>query len=185
MPSAPFWETSPDSWDQIAIAGTTLPGMVIVSGQGIARKIDVKSSPNRDGARIRDRGYDPAKFDVEVIVWTEQQFSDLLPTLEGLQPKRRGGERQPVDVSHPALSMLGIRSMYVEAVGMPQVKGGKLHITIKAIEWVTQPRERPSLPDPRVLTANAWATTLGGRSGGGDSAFAQYERARTRPGSGP
>ncbi len=184
MPSAPFWETSPDSWDQIAIAGTTLPGMVIVSGQGIARKIDVKSSPNRDGARIRDRGYDPARFDIEVIVWTERQFSDLLPILEGLQPKRRGGERQPVDVSHPALAMLGIRSMYVEGVGMPQVKSGKLHIPIKAIEWVTQPRERPALPDPRVLLANAWATTIGGQSNGG-SAFGNYEAARRRPGAGP
>jgi hypothetical protein len=186
MPSAPYWDNATDAWDQITIAGTTLPGHALVTGDGIGRKIDVKSGPGRDGAKIRDRGYEPARFDIECIVWTEEQFNELLPIIEQLQPKRRGGERNPVDVSHPSLSILGIRSMYIEKVGLPQVKGAKLHIPLKAIEWVTQPRQRPGGANDMVAALVRIQTQLViDATNPGETAFERYENARQRPSTDP
>jgi hypothetical protein len=188
MPSAPYWDDAPEAWDQITIAGTTLPGQAIISGDGIGRKIDVKSGPGRDGAKIRDRGYEPARFDIECITWTKEQFNELLPIVEQLQPKRRGGNRDPVDVSHPSLSILGIRSMYIEKVGMPISKSGRFHVPIKAIEWVTQPRSRPGLDEAAFVVTIANVQTqlaVNIARPGGNTAFTNYEAARQRPSTDP
>lgn len=179
MATAPFWEDAPDAWDTIIIAGAVMPGHAIVSGDGISRDIDLKKSPGRDGARLRDRGYQNAKFSIEIQVWEADQLEELQRRLEDLQPKRRGGTRNALDVAHPALAMLGITAMYVEGIGMPTLKDGSLSVTLKAIEWYQTPRPRPSNAE---LVANVQAITQRALAMGAGSlsAVEQEEAARAR-----
>lgn len=180
MAAAPFWEDVPDAWDAIVIAGSAMPGLALVSGEGIGRDIDMKKSPGRDGARLRDRGYQNAKFTVELRVWTADQFESLQRRLEDLQPKRRGGTRNALDVAHPALAMLGVTSMYVQGIGMPVIKGGILSVTLKAVEWYQSPRPRP---DIAAIAAEAHAAAMAAINS--MTAFEAYEAARQRPPAGP
>lgn len=87
MVAAPFWDDAPDPWDVLIIGEHTLPGITTVSGE-IGRKVDVRSPPGGDGARVRDRGYEPATIEVENQCWRADQLRDLQPILEALNPRR-------------------------------------------------------------------------------------------------
>jgi hypothetical protein len=152
--SAPFWEEQPETWDTLHIAGQRVPGVAHVTGTA-ARKIDTRSAAGADGARVRDRGYEPAALDVQIRIWTEEQLEELEQILEPLHPRQRGTERTPVDVAHPGLAMLGIRSAYVTAVGIPQISGGVMTLTVRLLEWTAAPR---AAPRPSTTSeGGAWA----------------------------
>lgn len=87
MPAAPFWETTPDPWDTLVLGGHTLPGLTSVSGRA-GRKMDVRPVPGGDGARVRDRGYEPAQLEARNRVWTDEQLEALQTILEALHPRR-------------------------------------------------------------------------------------------------
>ncbi len=87
MPSVPFWEETPEAWDTLYLGGRAVPGIASVTGRA-ARKMDTRSPPNADGARVRDRGYEPAQVEVEVRVHTAGQLEALETFLEEIQPRR-------------------------------------------------------------------------------------------------
>jgi hypothetical protein len=144
-----FWEEEPEVWDTLHIGGQRMPGLASISGTA-SRKMDTRSAAGADGARVRDRGYEPAALDVQIRVWTQEQLDDLEERIEALHPRQRGTERTPVDVAHPALSLLGIRSAYVTAIGVPQISGGVMTMQIQLLEWTPTPR-----PAPRPSNASA------------------------------
>lgn len=78
-----FWDDSPDLWDTVFLDGAALPGIARVSASH-GRKLDVKSAPGMNGARIVDKGYEPAKVEITLKLWTDEQFQRwlvLAPTL--------------------------------------------------------------------------------------------------------
>ena len=78
-----FWDDDPELWDTVYLAGSALPGVASVTG-GHGRKLDVKSAPGRNGARIVDKGYEPAKVEIALRMWTKEQllaWYRLAPTL--------------------------------------------------------------------------------------------------------
>lgn len=87
MPAAPFWETTPGPWDVLVLGGNTLPGITTVSGRA-GRKMDVRSPPGGDGARVRDRGYEPAQLEARNRVWTAEQLEALQRILDEIHPRR-------------------------------------------------------------------------------------------------
>lgn len=93
MPAAPHWDLQPGPWDTLVLGGVTLPGLSRVSGR-IGRKMDVRSRPNADGARTRDRGYEPARLEAENRVWSDEQLEALSEALRVLNP--RGNNPPPV-----------------------------------------------------------------------------------------
>lgn len=207
MPSAPFWETTPDVWDVLVLGGHTLPGLTSISGRA-SRKMDVRSPPGGDGARVRDRGYEPAALEARNRVWLPEQLEQLQEVLTAIHPRRANAgpsqararssaatdrelaeleeqlgrdpqlfrddkeltdrltllsqrqteqrrraeagaprsSRTPVDVVHPSLAMLGIRSVYVTGVSVPVLEEGVMVTTISLLEWtpVPQPAPRPA-----------------------------------------
>lgn len=68
-----FWDDDPELWDTVYLAGLALPGVASVTG-GHGRKLDVKSAPGRNGARIVDKGYEPAKVEIALRMWTKEQL---------------------------------------------------------------------------------------------------------------
>lgn len=78
-----FWDDDPELWDTVYLAGSALPGVASVTG-GHGRKLDVKSAPGSNGARIVDKGYEPAKIEIALRMWTKEQllaWYSLAPTL--------------------------------------------------------------------------------------------------------
>lgn len=83
----PFWDDAPDPWDVLVLGPHRVPGITKISGP-VGRKIDVRSPPGGDGARVRDRGYEPARLEAEVRIWTAEQLSDLEALLAAIHPRR-------------------------------------------------------------------------------------------------
>lgn len=68
-----FWDDDPELWDTVYLAGSALPGIATVTGSH-GRKLDVKSAPGSNGARIVDKGYQPAKVEIALRMWTKEQL---------------------------------------------------------------------------------------------------------------
>lgn len=89
-----FWDDSPDLWDAVYLGGNALPGIARVSASH-GRKLDTKSAPGTNGARIVDKGYQPAKVDITLKLWTKAQLEAwfrIAPTLTyRREPPRRAG----------------------------------------------------------------------------------------------
>lgn len=154
MSGLPFWDADdPDeaaAWDTVVINGRKLPGLAAVEGE-IGRKIDARSPPGSDGARLIHRGYEPAKVKITLRLWTREHWRDW----QAVYPRRRPGERiQPLEVSHPALVVLGVRNVFVEKVGAPRpgTPKGVMEVAIHAVEHrpptrtnvTTTPRRDPN-----------------------------------------
>jgi hypothetical protein len=142
MPAAPYWQDDPDAWNRISIAGQLFPGLAKVDASS-GRKIDVKPVRGRDGARIKDGGYENAKIDIEIRVNTKEDYQALQPQIDAIHPRQRGTARNAVDIAHPSLSMLGISSGYVTKIHAPKIADDTITIKIEMIEWTPQPRSRP------------------------------------------
>lgn len=171
MPTIPNWFEQSDAWDAVVIQGFPLPGLSTATAT-TGRKIDVRSVRGKDGARIRDGGYQPAKIEVECIVWDTNDLQVLSEAIEALQP-RGGTARTPIQIQHPALAAIGISQVYVETITAPKLERGKLVTKFTFLEWTEQPRRtgaRPTAP------------------GNEPTAFDQHEaqtNSRNRPGATP
>ncbi len=170
MPTIPDWFESSDAWDRVVISGFPLPGISTCTAT-TGRKLDTRSVRGRDGARVKDGGYAPAKITVECIVWETHELQALSKALESLQP-RGGSARAPVQISHPSLSAIGISQAYIETISAPVLEKGKLTTKMTFVEWTAAP------PATRSAAANATTTPVVGNE---SSEFQQREaRANSR-----
>lgn len=148
----PYWEDAPHLWDQVTIAGITLPGLARTSGQ-VGRKLDKKKTKGQDGATVTDDGADLPEVEITIQMWNRDHWSAyqrLIPLLDLNAPR---GQKGPVDVEHPALALHEIRSLAVETMTLPtpgRVKQA-YEVRFKGVGW------RPPPPQPtgsKSTTAN-------------------------------
>lgn len=87
-----FWEDSPDLWDAVYLGDAPLPGVARITANH-GRKLDSKSAPGSNGARIIDKGYQPAKVEITLRMWKREQleaWQRIAPTLTyRREPPRR------------------------------------------------------------------------------------------------
>lgn len=141
---APWWNESgegQDQWDTLILAGNTWPGLATISGSGVKRRIDVKKTKGKDGAIIKDNGMDLASLSISLRIWTAEhwtKFNELLPTIH---PKRKGGTRVPTEIVHPQANTLGVKTIYISQIEVPDLdrSSGIMTIGMTAIEWVPKP----------------------------------------------
>lgn len=137
----PYWMDEPEIWDTITIAGKVLPGLCVVDGQR-GRKLDKKNAKGADGATISDDGADPTDVDIKLVLATRQQWIDYQRIVPLLDPATNKGKAKPVDVSHPALALHGINSIYIEKLSFPKPGSDRQtrEVTIKATGWLPAPK---------------------------------------------
>lgn len=109
---------APDAWDTLAIGGLPFTGAFEFGGDLLTRKLDRRHSAGRDGARIRDRGYDLAEITLTLRLWESKHFEELdalvrLLFPRGADPTRRAAYSCP----HPALALAGITEVYAKKMG--------------------------------------------------------------------
>jgi hypothetical protein len=143
--TVPFWDDPPNSiepgfslfspWDICFINQQGLPGLARVEGK-CHREFDIKKPRGSDSATITSVGQYPGKFDISLRIWTSQQLDNLQSIIPTLKPKR-GVKPTAVDVMHPALTLLGIRSLIIVEVGTLNQTGipGVREMKINCLEF--------------------------------------------------
>lgn len=87
-------EAGARAWEKVGFGPEqnppTLPGIATVTVTR-ARKIDDRSGPGRNGARLIDRGAEAAKVRIRLRVWTDEQLdqlADRMPSLDYTRERR-------------------------------------------------------------------------------------------------
>jgi hypothetical protein len=163
------------SWDRCILGDDALPGIVRVTVD-TSRDVQQVVSPGVDAPSLKDQGFRGATVSIEWEVWSEQGGRDLSKLNEAqrilakLSPRRPGGVKEPVAIVHPATALAGVTHIYSASYTIPPIKGGRLVIPIKALEWfppeeTTKPAQQAAAP-PAGGGANAQAGAAGGGGAG-------------------
>lgn len=142
MSNYAHWDEA--EWSQLTLGSTTLPGSWEVEGEA-KRNVDIKTQKDRDGAVVKDKGYENADVTLVGSISKKADWDALAKALKEIHPRRKGAARDPLAVVHPALSVLGITNLYVIAIGTPKLgDDGIVRISIKCLEWVPAPKPVPA-----------------------------------------
>jgi hypothetical protein len=110
------------AWDTVKFAGIRLPGVCEVKGVA-ALQVDNKKPKQADGSTISITGYMPGPFEVTCMVWTDTQWDVLQKAIDVLwetPTKKSKLASVAVDVSHPGLQTLRIKSCAIVSVSLPE-----------------------------------------------------------------
>lgn len=135
-----FWGNPDNDWDALILGGEQWPGLATVTGAGVARKLDVKATKGSDVGTIKDNGYVNGKLVIELQIWTEDQWRELQRLLPIIHPRRKGGDRKPLQIIHPVANLLGIDNVYVQKLPTPSLDKGRgiMVFRFEVLEWVEE-----------------------------------------------
>lgn len=141
---------SGNPWEVVFLAGVPVPGLCKVKAAPTI-KFDKKKPTGENGLTITGQGYLPGPVEIEVMIWTAQQwtFFQEIADLIWVQPKR-GGFRTAIDIRYPGTDLWKITSVVVEGVSVPEdgpVPQSKV-IKIKAFEFL--PPTGPATQTPKA-----------------------------------
>jgi hypothetical protein len=149
--SGPLYSANP--WDIVFIGGNPIPGRCKVHGLPTLA-FDKKKKGGVDGATITVNGYIPGPIEIEVVIWTQDQW-DTFQALAGAIWRKPNKKTKAADlavtVDHPAFQLWGINAVVVVGVSVPEdgpIPQSKL-IKIKCVEYV------PTTNTSRTKTAKA------------------------------
>jgi hypothetical protein len=134
--SLPFWieDVAVDSlWDSLFLGGTTWPGVAIVEPE-VSRSIDVAKQANLPPT-LTDKGYNPGKVKVQLVMWNLGQWEDFQEVIPNFHPRKANGLRYPLDILHPATSVLGIDTVYLEKISTKHPSDQVYTVTLELLEW--------------------------------------------------
>ncbi len=149
-------------WGACTLGSARLPGSWEVDAEA-ARDIDIKTQKDRDGAIIKDKGYKNADITLVGTIANKDDWNALGKALKEIHPRRKGADRQPLAVVHPALNVLGITTVYVVSISAPQLSSSELAtVRIRCLEWIPQPKpvakSKPKPISAEQRAANASVT---------------------------
>lgn len=147
--SLPWWSDGSLLWDTLLVGGRVVPGVSALDGD-VERKLDVQPVLKKDGATIKDQGYIPKPIKIATKIWLQEQWDDWQTLLPTIHPRTVGGLRQPLDIIHPAANLLGIRTIYVNKIGMPKVDNTRAAVIAwEAIQWFPAPKAARTSNKPK------------------------------------
>lgn len=151
-----------DAWDRIQIAGVDFKGKVEVSGEGLKKKNDHRSSRGRNGGRSVATGNDLVTFKVLLGCFEESHFLQLdaiLQRLTNRQPSRQ--DSHAFEIFYPSLEQMEIRLVLVDEISLmePTGPGGLFTQEIKFKEFRPAPPRQRTQPVTRAPTTPAQGQT--------------------------
>lgn len=165
----PFWDNdergyegplySSNAWDVVELGGQKLPG--VWTAQAVASKrVDEKQAAGSHAATPTFLGKKPAEVTLTGYIWTPAQlklWNDIVeliwppPCLLPMDAKKakafkRKLDNTALDIYHPALAMLRISSVIVEAIPSPAPgrNSGERTVVIKCREFVARSKKTAS-----------------------------------------
>lgn len=122
--------------DSIEIAGKRTPGRARIINATRSRKWDVQGGFGIGGGSLNLVGEEPAKFTLEVDLWTDEHMLQWLDFAQILKRPPLGVSASALRVVSPHLSDLGIIDAVVEAIHQfEQRESGMLTKVIDFLEW--------------------------------------------------
>jgi hypothetical protein len=139
----PWWYEDDDEhvWDRLQLGKHVMPGIWKVSCV-CARDIDKKKGKGKDGAKIKDRGYDAAEVSFVGKLESKDDWQALQQILPDIHPRKKGGKRKDMTAAHPSLAVMGVTRIYVKSIKAPEIEDGIMEMTIEAIEFIPSPPKK-------------------------------------------
>ena len=130
-----------ETWDTLVLGGARFRGTFEWGGELIKRKLDRRHAAGRDGARVRDKGYDLAEIDLTLTVTSSEEWEDLQAIIALVFPRAASpGSRNALTCTHPALALAGISKLYGTSMGpLSQSSPTKWTVTLKLAEYRDPP----------------------------------------------
>ncbi len=125
--AVPFWGEAPDAYDTVVLAGVALPGIATVKGH-IEQRVKRKTLKGSHGQTFTFQGWGAAEIAISLALWTKEHwtsFDDLVSRI--LYPPLKRGAPAPLSVSHPFLTVLRVRTLYVLKIFAPEEKRKHLY----------------------------------------------------------
>lgn len=136
--------------DFAILAGVRTPGICEVQGFKIPLRWDERRGYGLSGATLRFRGIALSRGKLILRLYTEQHWTDWETFAPIVQRPPLGERAHSLEISHPILEDLGVRSVVIESVSQPtQTADGVWTIEIALIQW-----QRPQI----ALSTPAGAT---------------------------
>lgn len=136
---------NPQSYDVVFIGGVASPGVIPpggLSGFKRAHEWDVKKGKGAHGATITYVQRPPAKGSIKFLLWSPEQFvqwGTFRPQFK-YDPTKKNP--QAVDIFHPALADIDIKSVVCEGIGALENDGtGLWSITVELLEYFPPPKK--------------------------------------------
>lgn len=149
MPIIAPWEAGGgEAWDHIVIAGIRFTGIVTIDGEGMKKRIARRrGAPGANGARLVDRGQEPAEMTITFKCWLSEHRDQLVRINDAVGPRtlQRATAADAIEIAHPALAFFGITQVYAERQGFPKPDGHYLTQEIKLLEYRPPPPRAPSV----------------------------------------
>lgn len=127
-------------WDQpidtVVLAGQYTPGTAVITGECV-HKYDIVTGYGSAGGVTIFRGTPPIPFGIEIRLITPEEYEAWVAFRTAvLKPPSVGPNSKALDVFHPFLCELGIKSCVVEKVSVPENDGtGVWTVKIACIEY--------------------------------------------------
>ncbi len=165
--------------DKVILAGRESPGIAEIQGFSSPRRWDERRGYGLSGATVVFRGLALGRGKLILRLITEQDWEDWQAWAPLVQRPPSGERARALDISHPILEDLGIRSVVVEDVKQPTPSGetGEYVIEIALIEYrrpevaLARPDgsddrlPEPQTPEERAIRTLAGLNTRAGQGG--------------------
>lgn len=157
MATLPSPLADPTPWDAPRIAGVAWTGGFTARGDLLKRKLDARGAAGRDGARIRDRGYDLAEIDLTLTLYADEHFDQLAQIVSSMFPRSTDTTRRVAwPVVHPALAFAGITEVYAKSLGALEGPDEAMRwtVSISCVEYRPE-AQRSTAHRPRAAAQTA------------------------------
>lgn len=131
---------NPVIWDFVIVGAERTPGVAVVHEFKRRHEFDVKKSKGVYGATVTFVGRPPATGHIELKLWQSQHFADWQSFIPSLKYDPTKSVVQAVDIYHPSLDLIDIRSVVCESIGNITHAGNKLYrVEIELLEYFPPP----------------------------------------------
>lgn len=152
---------NPRAWSSTVIGGVTSPGLAIVGEFKRANEWDVKKGKGTVGGTLTFVQKPPAKGTITYWIWTREQFDEFDVYLDLLNYDPTKKDVQAVDIFHPSLAKIKLKSLVTESIGNIIHAGkGKYTCAVEFLEYF------PSPPKNMVKTPSTSKPTTPGTTPG-------------------
>lgn len=133
--------------DYFTLAGERSPGTATIEDSDLASNWDERRGFGTSGAISIYRGFKLAHPVAKIVLTTSQHFTEWASFSAALKRPPPRTRPRAMDIWHPILEDIGIRSVSVENLGQPvQTADGEWTVIVKFIEY-RRPRLALARPD--------------------------------------
>lgn len=130
------WNPIDEPVDRFTVGGKLTPGIGELNGPSSPRAWEEMIGPGLSGARLVFRGLRPSHFSLKFVLRSREDWTDWTAFSNVVRKPPYGKRPRAVDIVHPILASVGIRSVVVEDVIPPtQTSDGVWEAEIKVIEF--------------------------------------------------